>query len=205
VSASAIPHGASDIVFPQAILWALIGCAACFAVSLVGERNLGTYARLKALPVGRSSILAGKALSSLFASLGVALVMTVAAVLVFDVRVTSFPALIVALVSAALCFVGITMALSGLGRTEQAVAGAGWATLLLLAMLGGAMVPLSLMPEWLVSISHISPVKWGIQALEGATWRAFSPLELAVPCLTLLAMGLSSFLFGVVVLVQQDR
>jgi ABC-2 type transport system permease protein len=193
------PESASNIVFPSAVLWGLIGCAACFAVSLVSERTRGTYVRLRALPLSRHVVLAGKALSSLIASLLVASILTCIGVMAFDVQVNSVLKLGAALLATSLCFVGITMALSVLGRTEQAVAGAGWATLLLMAMLGGGMVPLSMMPEWLMNASHVSPVKWGILVLEGASWRDFSMAELALPCAVLLGVGVVSFLVGALV------
>jgi ABC-2 type transport system permease protein len=198
------PRNASDIVFPSAVLWGLIGCAACFAVSLVAERTRGTYARLRALPLTRHTLLAGKAVSALAASLSVGLLLTLLATLVFGVQVESFFKLLVALLCTALCFVGITIALSVLGKSEQAVAGAGWATLLLMAMLGGGMVPLSLMPEWLTKVSHVSPVKWGILALEGGTWRSFSMTELMVPCAVLLGVGALSFLVGAMLFARSE-
>jgi ABC-2 type transport system permease protein len=190
------PRRAFDIVFPSVVSWGLIGCAACFAVSLVSERTRGTYVRLRALPLSRRVVLAGKALSSLIANLAVASILTCVGVLAFGVQVPNPLKLGIALTVTALCFVGITMALSVLGRTEQAVAGAGWATLLVMAMLGGGMVPLSLLPEWLLDLSHLSPVKWAILALEGASWRDFSAAELAVPCAVLLGVGVVSFVVG---------
>lgn len=196
--------GASNIVFPSAVLWALIGCAACFAISLVAERTGGTYVRLRASPLTRHDLLLGKALACLIASLGVTTLLTLLGAVFFGVQIASVPKLVLALLATSLCFVGITMALSVFGKSEQAVAGAGWATLLVMAMLGGGMVPLSLMPEWLTELSHISPVKWGILALEGASWRTFSFGELALPCAVLLAIGAVSFLAGVLVMRRQD-
>ncbi len=92
------------------------------------------------------------------------------------------------------------MSLSVLGRTEQAVSGAGWSSLIVLAMIGGAMVPPSVMPDWLLQLSNLSPVKWGIWALEGATWRALSWSELLQPLSMLSAFGLASFAAGVSVM-----
>lgn len=198
------PRRAEDIVFPLAVLWGLIGCAACFAVSLVSERTRGTYIRLQALPLSRYTVLAGKALSCFLASLGVAVVLTLLASVVFGVQLGSLAKLAAALLATAACFVGITVALSVLGRSEQSVAGAGWATLLVMAMLGGGMVPLSMLPQWLVGVSSISPVKWGIVALEGASWRSFSSAELAVPCAVLLGTGLISFLVGAAVFARSE-
>ena len=66
------------------------------------------------------------------------------------------------------------MLISTLGRTEQSASGAGWAILLVMAMLGGGMVPLFVMPAWMATASNVSPVKWAILALEGALWRGFT-------------------------------
>ena len=41
--------------------------------------------------------------------------------------------------SAAICFVGFMMLIASLGKTEQTASGAGWAILMPLSMIGGAM------------------------------------------------------------------
>lgn len=199
------PRTAFDLVFPAAILWGLMGCAATFAVSVVTERARGTLVRLRVAPVARASLLGGKALACFTASVIDALVLLVVFRLALGVSVDSWDKTLVAMGATALCFVGLTMALSVLGRSEQSVAGAGWATLIVLAMLGGAMVPLSIMPSWLRSLSDISPVKWGIVALEGAAWRGFSWQELVEPLSILVATGLACFALGLLLLRRVER
>jgi ABC-2 type transport system permease protein len=56
------------------------------------------------------------------------------------------------------------------------------------------------MPTWMQRISHFSPVKWGIFAMEGAIWRNFSVGEMLVPCGILLALGAAFFGLGVLML-----
>jgi hypothetical protein len=46
-------------------------------------------------------------------------------------------------------------------------------------------------------------VKWGILALEGASFRAFSWAEIAKPLLVLLCVAVASFGFGMFKLNQQ--
>lgn len=186
----------SDYVFAPAVLWGLIGCAACFAVSLVAERSRGTLRRLAAAPIQRHQILLGKALACGLACVTVALLITLVMGFGFSV---SFPApfkLALAVLCTSLCFSGITMPLSTLGKTEQSVTSAGWGALIVLAMLGGGMVPLSLMPAWLADLGQVSPVRWGIVALEGALWRDFSYAELGRSCAVLLATGALGFAAG---------
>ena len=88
------------------------------------------------------------------------------------------------------------MLLGVLGRSEQATAGAGWATLLVMAMLGGGMVPLAALPAWMQTLSYGSPVRWGVIALEGATWRGLTMFELLQPCGVLVGIGLGCFLLS---------
>jgi ABC-2 type transport system permease protein len=76
---------------------------------------------------------------------------------------------------------------------------------MIMGMLGGAMMPLVFMPSWLRPLSHFSPAKWGILALEGAIWRKFTPLEMITPCLILLAIGTAAFLLGVAMLRKQEK
>jgi ABC-2 type transport system permease protein len=167
----------------------------------VAERASGTLLRLRAAPVRRASILGGKALACAVACVADVVLLSVLAWLVLGVRIGDpgkYAAVVAAMV---VCFAGLTMVLTVLGRSEQAVAGAGWATLILMAMLGGAMVPLALFPERMLELSDLSPVKWGILALEGATWRAFGWDELAKPVGILVATGVVGFVSGVGVLV----
>jgi ABC-2 type transport system permease protein len=196
--------GGFGVVFPAMILWSLLGCAATFAISMVAERTSGTLVRLRAAPMPRGTILAGKALACFLACLLAAGGLSIVASVLLHVPISNFGKFALALESTAFCFTGITVALSVLGRTEQSVAGAGWATLIVMAMLGGGMVPLSIMPSWFRTLSDASPVKWGILALEGAGWREFSYAELARPIGILLAVGCGCFALGVAVLGRQE-
>ncbi|MBC7174537.1 MAG: ABC transporter permease [Polyangiaceae bacterium] len=194
-----------ELVFPAAMLWGLIGCASAFAVSLVSERRRGTLSRLRTAPIALHTIFAGKSLACFTACAATAMFLFAVGHAFLDIRAENPVALAVATTCLALCFVGITLALSTLGSSEQSVAGAGWSVLIVMAMLGGAMVPLDLMPEWLAAWSDASPVKWGILALEGAMWRGFEPAELAKPCAILLAIGALGFLVGFARLVRLTR
>jgi ABC-2 type transport system permease protein len=194
VRESAEPSNGYQIVFPAMVLWGLLGCAATFAVAMVAERTSGTILRLRAAPIARASVLGGKAAACVAACIADCALLTVIGLVVLGVQIADPLKYAVAVVATVSCFAGLTMALSLFGRTEQSVAGAGWATLILMAMLGGAMVPLSLMPSWLLSLSDLSPVKWGITALEGATWRAFGWHELGLSLLRLVGFGVAAFI-----------
>jgi len=194
------PASGFALVFPAMIVWGLLGCAAAFSVALVSERASGTLVRLYAAPISRVSLVAGKALACALACGASVAVLSAVGVAGLSVSIDDALKYAAAALAAIACFVGITQALSVLGNTEQAVAGAGWSTLIVLAMCGGAMVPEVLMPGWLVELSVLSPVRWAIVALEGAMWRASSWPELLVPIASLCALGVVCFSIGALVL-----
>jgi ABC-2 type transport system permease protein len=194
-----------QITFPQALLWGILGCTVSFAISIVKERTHGTFERLRIGPIGRAHILGGKGLACFITCVFIICALYVGAKTIFKMPIGNLPLFVLAALCTLLCFVGIMMFTCTLGRTEQSVGGAGWAMLMIMAMLGGGMVPLVFMPSWLRPLSHISPVKWSIFALEGAIWRNFSLMEMISPCLVLLAIGIIAFLLGVVMLRRQEK
>jgi len=191
---------AAELVTPAAVLWGLIGCAAAFAISLASEKRAGTLRRLRSLPIADWQVLSGKALACWTACITIACVILLGALLFFGVRMHSLPGLLVALASLTFCFTGIMAAISTMGQSEQSVAGAGWGTLLVLGMIGGIMVPRMIMPSWLSSIGMLSPVRWGLLALEHTLWRGGSVLDWLVPCGLLVALGLCCLCGGAWVL-----
>ena len=198
------PKSSYEITFPSAILWALIGCTMSFAVSIVTEKTRGTYTRLRLAPISRAQILASKVFACFITNLFVTLLLLVFANVVFGVRLDQALKLVTAIVATSFCFVGLMMFISVLGRTEQAIGGAGMAIMLVMSMTGGGMIPLFVMPKWMLMVSNFSFVKWGIVALEGAIWRNFSWTEMAQPLLILCVSGMILFAVGVQILKRRD-
>ncbi len=188
-----------DISFPQAMIWGVLACVAGFAVSIARETTRGTMLRLQVAPVTRFQILTGKALACFLTVLGV-IALLIALGIGLGLRPASFPKLLLAALSVAFCFVGIMMTMSVLGKTEESVGGIGWAVNMVMAMLGGGMIPVMFMPSFMQQLSVLSPVKWSILAMEGAIWRQFTLVELARPCGILVAVGLVGILVGTIIL-----
>lgn len=192
-----------DISFPQAMLWGVLGCVAGFSISIAKERSQGTLVRLQASPLSKTQILLGKALACFLAALMVMVLMTSLGYFL-QLRPASWLKLIVAGISTAGSFVGIMMTVSVLGKTEQSVSGTGWAINMIMAMLGGCMIPVMFMPAFLQRISVVSPIRWAILAIEGAIWRDFSWAEMLLPCGLLLVIGAVGFTVGMSILSRRD-
>jgi ABC-2 type transport system permease protein len=198
------PRSAYEITFPSAILWGLIGCIMTFAISLVVERTHGTLLRLRLAPLSWGRILAGKGLACYVTAVLVAGLILLIGSVGMGVRLSNPIGLVLAVGCLAFCFMGLMMLLSTIGKSERAVAGSGWGLMMPFVMIGGGMIPLAFMPAWMQGVSNISPVKWGILALEGAIWRDFTLTEMLLPCAILLAVGAAAFLVGVKLLGRQE-
>ncbi len=145
-------------------------------------------------------ILGGKGLACFLSCIATACILLLVGVVFLGVRVSSWPYVLISVAAMAVCFSGLMMLLSVLGRTEQAIGGSALAIILVMATLGGALVPLIAMPDWMLTMSHFCPAKWGILALEGAIWRGFDLAEMLLPWGILLSVGVLSFGLGVRIL-----
>ena len=188
-----------DISFPQTMMWGVMGCVAGFAISIARENTLGTMLRLQAAPISRFQILAGKALACFLTVIGVIIFLTLVG-MALGMQPGSYPKLAIAALCVAFCFVGIMMTMSVLGRTEQSVSGSGWAINMVMAMIGGCMVPVMFMPQFIQSVSVLSPIKWAILAIEGAIWRDFTFGEMLMPCAILIGVGALGLVVGTAIL-----
>jgi ABC-2 type transport system permease protein len=196
-------YSAFEITFPCSILWAVLGCMMTFTMSIVVEQKQGTLLRLRVAPLGKRHILGGKGMACFLSCVGTASILLLVGVTCLGIRVTSWPYMLASIAAMAVCFSGLMMLLSVLGRTEQAVAGSAMAFVLVMATLGGGLVPLVAMPDWMLTMSHACPAKWGTLALEGAMWRGFDLAEMLLPCGILLVVGVLSFGLGVRILARR--
>ncbi len=199
------PQSTWEITFPQSLQWVLIGCTAAFALSIVTERTRGTYSRLRLAPITTAHILLGKGLACATAAFSVCLLLMLIGIFIFGIHIASYPLLIIALISSVYCFVGLMMLISVLGKTEQAVGGAGWAILLVMSMTGGGMIPLAFMPSWMTNINSLSPVKWSVLAIEGAIWRGFDLSDMMLPVAVLLIAGTTACIIASSLLLRADK
>lgn len=191
------PPTAYAITFPQGVIWGVMGCALSFAIGLMIERSRGTLMRLRVAPIPAWALLAGKGLACFVVTIGVACTLIAIAIAVFGVRPHEPVLLAAALISTAFCFVGIMNLLAALSPSERAASGLGWGVLLVLAMIGGAMVPAEFLPAWMQPISSLSPIRWALLAIEAGVWRELPIGRFLFACGVLVVVGVFGMGFGV--------
>lgn len=135
------------------------------AQSLADERLTGVSMRLAAMPITGAQRLGGKGLAIWL--LGwIQFLLLIAFGELFGVGLGHRP-LMVSLLGAAYALAAAVLGLALVARTNSpaqasAVATAAW---VLLVPLGGGWWPLSLVPNWLRALGHISPVAWCVDGL----------------------------------------
>ncbi len=196
VSEEARPRNAFEVSFPQGMMWGVLSCAAGFGAALAREREQGTLLRLALAPIPRRDILLGKAFACFSAIALMSMVLITFSIAIFGVRPDRPWLLAPAMFATAVSFTGVMMLIASFGRGAQSAASAGWAVLIVLGMLGGALVPVYLMPHWLQHVSQISPVYWVLLIFEGALWRDFSWVDAAPALVILLSLGGVCFALG---------
>lgn len=167
------------------------------AAALLQERKTWTLQRMAMMPVSRAQILGGKLLARFaIGMMQYGIMFGFGALL--GVRYGSDPvALLLIMVAFTLCVTALTLALTTVLRN---VAQATVITLfltLVFAPLGGAWWPLDIVPAWMRTVGHISPVAWAMDGFRSLLFESGSLATVALPIGVLLAMTAVLFAFGV--------
>ena len=161
--------------------WALFGMffiVIPISASQIRDRETGIFRRLLSFPVPRSSLLAGKLLAYLLINIVQFLLMFEAGTRLLPLitgspmpiqfRATSLAAVTLASAAAATSY---GLMVSSLARTAEQSSAFGSLSVVILAVLGGVMVPMFVMPPFMQAIAQVSPIYWGIEAYQDVILR----------------------------------
>lgn len=140
------------------------------SVTLIKERQQGSLLRLASMPVPPWILLAGKSLPYfLINQIQVVLILLVGIYLLprlggDALRIGTAPGAIVLLsMAASLAAIGYGLVVATYARTPEQATTFGATSVLILAALGGVMVPKLVMPSMLQQLSQVSPLSWGLE------------------------------------------
>lgn len=200
-----IPTGTTpylDYLAPGVIAQSALFIAIFYGIQIIWERDAGVLAKLLVTPTPRTAVVTGRAFATGVRALIQAMVVLVLAA-ALGVTLTWNPArllgmaVVLVLGSAFFCCLSITIA--GIVRTRDRLMGIGQAITMPLFFGSNALYPLSVMPRWLMALSHANPLSYEVDALRGLLigTRMHLPLDLAVLALAATAMIIvSSSLLG---------
>jgi ABC-2 type transport system permease protein len=159
--------GISQAVIATLVTFSLL------ALSIVGgsvltERVWHTWDRIRATAVRPAELLAGKAVPAMGALLAQQALIIGVGVAAFGLAVRALPLVVLALLAWTLALLGMGAAIGVIARSFSELTIFHDLGGMVLSSLGGALVPLAVMPAWVRHVAPASPGYWAVSALRAA-------------------------------------
>jgi ABC-2 type transport system permease protein len=188
-------NGAEQVVPGQAAMTAFF-LVSLITFSFFGEHAWATWDRLRVSQATSLEIVLGKAIPRV--AMGVAQfgVILGAGVLLFDLHVRGdVLALVPLIIVFSICLVLLGVAATALCRTAQQANAFAYLGMVLFGAIGGALVPLDVLPGWARTIAPVTPTYWAMRGLRAVILDGRGVSGVALPSAVLLGM---TFLFAAV-------
>lgn len=161
--------------------WALFGMffiVLPLSNSFIRDRRLGIFKRLLSFPISRGELILGKCLPFL-------VINVLQFVLMFSVGFFLLPRLthltlnldlnwghlILVTLACALAATSYGLLVSCVAKTAEQASAFGALSVVILAILGGVMIPRVIMPSFMQSFAQVSPLYWGLEAYHDVILR----------------------------------
>ena len=171
--------------------------------TLIRERQQGTARRLRTLPVSQGVLLAGKLAPYFIVNqLQVVMMLLVGRYLVpllgGEALQLNGSLLALAVISIAVSFtaIGYALLVASITRTTEQASLLGGAGNLILAAIGGIMVPKFVMPEAMQQLTNISPMAWGLEGFLDVLLRDGTLRDVANDAVALVIFGVAMLGFA---------
>lgn len=203
-TASVQPSSVQQSV-PAWLVFAMFFSVVPLANTLISERQQGTLRRLRTLPISPSLPIIGKLIPYFFINQLQALLMLIVGVYLMPLFGADSLTLGNSLAALALMSVCLSIAALGYGiliavvaRTTDQAATLGGVGNILLAALGGVMVPRFVMPETMQTIATFSPMAWGLDGFLDVFLRNGNVIDVLPEAGSLFALGATTITLALV-------
>ncbi len=183
---------------PGYTIYGIFWIVSLLAVSVLREKQEGTFRRLLVAPMGRMVMLAGKLMPYCLINIIQIAIMLGVCSLLFKMSLGHSPAgLAVVSLAAAATATGLGVLVAALARTEAQIGGLTVLLLLTLSALGGCFIPRFIMPEWLQTVGLVTPHAWALDAYQDLLVRGYGLIEILPKVGVLAAFAVVFFGIGV--------
>lgn len=178
---SVIPNSTQHNV-PAWTIFAMFFMVISLGGNIVKERINGSFIRLKTMPTSFSIVLISKMLIYLIVAI-------LQVVLIFSVGVFIFPFMnlpqlvlpsntflfIIIVLISSMAAVSYALMIGSVAKTQEQTNGFGAISVIIFAALGGIWVPIFVMPDYMQTLSNLSPLQWCLEGfyilfLKGGNW-----------------------------------
>lgn len=147
--------------------------------SLFDEKRSGIFNRLLSLPMQRTHVLWSKCLFNTMLGLLQILTLYIAGSLMFGIDIQSnFANLIIVAACAASACTAFGMFVASISKTQAQAQGLATFIILLMASVGGAWWPITIMPSFMQFIAKFTLVYWAVEGMTVTLWNQASLTQL---------------------------
>ena len=182
--------GQFDVGAAQQLLLFMFLTALTSSTVLIQTRRLGISHRMLSTPTTAGMIIGGETLGRFLVVMLQGIFIVIAAGVLFGVEWGDPLAAILVITAFALTGTGAGMLLGSIFSSEQQAGGFAIFGALMLAALGGSMVPLEIFPDTMVTVAHFTPHAWGNDAFATLIRHGGGVADIATELAVLTAYGL---------------
>ncbi len=182
---------------PAWLVFGMFFVVASLANLFLQERQCGALARLASLGVPTSMMIWSKALPYLAINgLQAALMLAVGVWLMpllggdaLSLTGIHWGALLLVLLAVSMAAIGMALALASMVRTHAQASAVGPTVNILMAAIGGVMVPKFVMPEFMQRLAEFSPMDWGLEGMLAVLLRGSDMVGVLLPAAKLMSFA----------------
>lgn len=188
-----------DFLVPAVIgMTVLFGCMFSMGESLAGERERGELARLFMTPTSVATVVGGKIISKLAIELVRALILIIAAIVLFGIVINGSMALMfLVLALGALCFVGFGIMISARVSTQEDYMQMVMPITMPMMFVSGVFYPIETMPWIFQKLAYIFPLTYVNDALRAVMLKGVGIGDIWVDIAVLIGFTALFFALGV--------
>jgi ABC-2 type transport system permease protein len=176
-------------------IFMLLFSVAGIGASLLDEKQDGMLKKLLCAPIHPNNILYGKIAYANIISIAQLLIMFVYAKLAFGLDIMHhFPSLVLLIFVTAYGCSSFGIFLASFAKSRQQVQTLSTVVVLIMSAIGGSMIPIFLMPEFMQKISVISVNYWGVQGFYDIFWRLLPLTDITFLTKVFVLIGIGTIL-----------
>jgi ABC-2 type transport system permease protein len=188
-----------DFLVPAVLaMTVMMSCMMGMGQSIAGERETGELARLFMTPTSVATVVGGKIISKLIIETVRAMILLVAAFLLFGITIHGNVFLAIGLlVLGALCFVGFGMMISATASTQEDYTQMVMPLTMPMMFVSGVFYPIETMPWIFQKIAYLFPLTYLNDAMRGVMLKGFGIGDIWIDVAVLLGFLIIFFAVGV--------
>jgi ABC-2 type transport system permease protein len=168
--------------------------------TLLTERMQGTLPRILVSPTTSSQVLGGKVFGIFLTGAAQMLILIIACSVLFQIKWGDPLAVLLLVFASVIGAVGWGLLLTAIAKTPAQISAVGTALMLSFGILGGSFTSRDILPDWLRTLSLVTPNAWGLDgfqtlALGGGLKNILTPIS-GLLVMGVVLFGISAFLFN---------